>query len=120
MANYRRRRRNRRRRRRLRMWPAAVRSCRCGLFAFATLSRDDDRHDDDDEQQQEDEQNSHDHGNDPEWKARLLFTFGLRLLAALDQAIYFRVLRKQALYFLEFRNCRRVILIPIIFESFAI
>src|ERR1041384_5454471 len=119
MANYRRRRRSRRSRRRPRLSPATVRNCRSRLLAFS-LSRDNDPDDDDDEQQQEYEQHCNDDGYNPKRETRLLFAFGLQLLAALNQAIDFRVLRKQSLYFLKLRNRRRVVLLPVVVESLTI
>src|ERR1041385_7127164 len=103
MANYRRRRRSSRGRRGPRLSPATVRNCRSGLLAFS-LARDNDPDDDDDEQQQEYEQYCNDDGYNPKRETRLLFAFGLQLLAALTQAIHFGVLRKQSLYFLKLRS----------------
>src|ERR1041384_6738367 len=119
MADYRRRRRSSRGRSGPRLSPATVRNCRSGLLAFS-LSRDDDPDDDDDEQQQEYEQHCHDDGYNPKWETRLLFAFGLQLLAALNQAIDFGVLRKQSHCFLKHRNRRLVVCLPVVIESLTI
>src|SRR6185503_21393293 len=77
---------------------------------LATFPGNNDSYNEDDEQQPENEENTNYDCDNPEWKTGFLFSFSLCLLAALDQAIHFRVLRKHSLDFFKLRNRRRVIL----------
>src|SRR5690242_7818932 len=120
-----RRRRNWRRRRwsRCRWWRPVclgVRRRRRGGFALLTFLRDYDTNYHDDNEQQDQQQNDHDYHDNPNRKTRFLFSFRLGLLTALNQPVYFRVLRKHPLYFFKLRNRRRVKLVPVIVQSLMI
>ena len=86
---------------------------------LATTHEHEDDYDDDQEKPKK-EQEAHDPADQPHRNPRLLTAFSLRLLTALDQPVDFGVLRKQPLYFFEFRDRRRVLVGPVIVETFLV
>src|SRR5215510_10789202 len=84
------------------LWLATVRSRASRgtwLLAFLAFLCNYDPNDDDDHEQAEQQQHSDDCDDDPNRKAGLLTSLGLRLLATLNQPIDFRVLREESFYF---------------------
>src|SRR5215212_7879924 len=103
-------------------WPSTVRSRTTrgtSLFALLASFGNHDPGYGDDQQEQEQQNNRYDNDDDPHRKTGFLTSLSLGLLAALNQSIDFRVLREQSLDFFKLRNCRRVILLPVIIQSFT-
>src|SRR6185369_4641190 len=88
-------------------------------FALATFARDYHADNDDDQEQPEQEKHHDYDADDPHRKTRFLFALCLQLLSALNEAIDFRVLRKQSLDLFKLGNCRRVVLVPVLQEAFT-
>src|SRR6185369_8606797 len=107
------------------MWPATVRSrsgrwARAFLLAFLAFLRDHDAGDADDQQEQQHQHNGYDNYDDPDRERGFFLSFSLCLLAALNQAIDFGMLREESLYFFKLRNRGGVVLIPVITEALPI